>query len=83
VTDPLSTLRDWARYFNVDPGPLVDVMRLLKIKAKGMSEWDRSTVLSFDEIHISNKVSIDQANQQVVGPHRACQVPNHGANASR
>jgi hypothetical protein len=70
----LSTLRDWARCFNVDPGPLVDVMRMLKIKAKGMSEWDRLTVLSFDEIYISNKVSIDQANQQVVGPHRACQV---------
>jgi hypothetical protein len=47
---------------------------MLKIKAKGMSEWDRLTVLSFDEIYISNKVSIDQANQQVVGPHRACQV---------
>lgn len=71
----LSTLtREWARRLHLQEGTLQCVIDLMKIKGKDMPVLDRLTTLSFDEIHISNKVDIDAPAQQIVGPHKTCQV---------
>lgn len=70
----MSTLRDWARCLHLDTGTLTSVIQLMKVKGKGLTEMDRLTVLTFDEIYVSNRISIDPEMQQVIGPHKTCQV---------
>lgn len=47
----LSTLRKWASTFCVDEGILTDVFKVIKYKGRDMSDVDKLTVVSFDEIH--------------------------------
>lgn len=70
----LSTLRDRAASFNLQPGMLYDVLTLLKAKASNMDENDRLCVLSFDEMYVSNRVDIDKKDEQKIGPHKSCQT---------
>lgn len=70
----LSTLRTWANKLNLEEGILNDVMVLMKNKARDFSDLERLTVLSFDEIYISNKICIDKKQQKKLGPHRSCQT---------
>ncbi|KAF2896683.1 hypothetical protein ILUMI_09498 [Ignelater luminosus] len=70
----LSTLRRWASSLNLKPGILTEVLQLMKEKAKCLDERERITVLSFDEIYVSNQICIDPKNEQIIRPHRACQV---------
>lgn len=35
---------------------------------------DRLTVLSYDEMAVSNQIALDVKNQQIIGPHRNVQV---------
>lgn len=39
-----------------------------------MSDVDKLTIVSFDEIHLSNAIAIDQRREQVIGPHKKCQI---------
>jgi hypothetical protein len=39
-----------------------------------MTEVDRLTVLSFDEIKISEEVSFDKGREKIMGPHSYVQV---------
>lgn len=69
-----STLRTWAATFNLNPGVLLNVLRLLKIKASELKEIDKLCVLSFDEIYVSNRIDIDKKNEEKIGPHKTCQT---------
>lgn len=70
----ISTLRKWAQQFMCDTGVLCDVLALMKSKSKELTNFEKIAVLSFDEIKISNKISLDRKNEQVVGPHNYAQV---------
>jgi hypothetical protein len=70
----LSTLRRWALNLKLNPGVLTDVIKLMKQKSVALNENERLCSLSFDEIYISNRLCIDQKEQQVFGIHKSCQV---------
>lgn len=60
----ISTLRNWAQKFDVTPGILNDVLRIMKLKGENMTVFERLTVLSYDEVYISNDIAIDRRNEQ-------------------
>lgn len=70
----LSTLRKWVASFNVDEGILNDVMLIMKYKGKNMTEFEKATVICFDEIHLSNQMAIERKRERVIGPYKKCQV---------
>lgn len=69
----MSTLKNWARKFDVMPGILNDVLAIMKHKAGSLTELERMTVLTFDEFYISNDVAINRKDEEVIGPHKTCQ----------
>lgn len=69
----MSTLRNWARKFNVMPGILNDVLAIMKNKAGNLTELERFTVLTFDEVYISNYVAINRKDEEVSGLYKTYQ----------
>lgn len=69
-----STLGMWAQKLNMEEGILKDVLLIMKEKAKIMNSFEKLTVISYDEVYISNQMSIDRKEEQVIGPYRTCQV---------
>ncbi|KAJ3665372.1 hypothetical protein Zmor_000869 [Zophobas morio] len=69
----LSTLRKWASSFIIN-GILHSVLYLMKEKAKTLSEMERLTVLSIDEMFIKDEICLDRSLEQVFGPHKTVQV---------
>ena len=41
-------------------GVLNEVIEIMKYKEETMSELEKLTILSFDEVHLSNRVDIDR-----------------------
>lgn len=70
----VQTLRNWSANFNVKPGLLKDILKIMQIKGRDLSVVQRLTVLSFDEVYISNKVDLERREQKIYGPHRTSQV---------
>lgn len=70
----LSTLRKWVASFNLDEGILTDVLLIMKYKGENMTEFEKATVICFDEIHLSNQMAIERRQERVIGPHKKCQV---------
>lgn len=69
----LSTLRKWASNIKVEPGMLGTILNCMKYKGKNMQTHEKLVILTFDEIHLDNKIAIDRKLQQVVGSHKSCQ----------
>ncbi|CAL1687559.1 unnamed protein product [Lasius platythorax] len=69
----MSTWKNWARKFDVMPGILNDVLAIMKNKAGSLTELERLTVLTFDEVYISNDVAINRKDEEVIEPHKTCQ----------
>ncbi|XP_024883943.1 synaptonemal complex protein 1-like [Temnothorax curvispinosus] len=68
----MTTLRNWARKFDVMPDILNDVLAIMKNKAGSLTELEKLTVLTFDEVYISNDVAINRKDEEVIGPHKTC-----------
>lgn len=68
-----STLRKWCFKFDVQPGILKKVLKVMKEKGQNLSTAKKLTVLSFDEVHISNKYDMDKKHQRIYGSHKKCQ----------
>jgi len=68
-----STLRNWAASFDTKPGILKDVLKIMQSKGENLSAADKITVLTFDEIYISNLLDLERKEQQIYGPHKTCQ----------
>lgn len=69
----VQTLRNWSADFNVKPGILKDVIRIMQSKGQDLSIIEKLTVLSFDEIYISNKVDLERREQKIYGPNKTSQ----------
>lgn len=41
---------------------------------ESIKEKDRLTVLSYDEMSVSNQIGLDVKTQQIIGPHKNVQV---------
>ena len=57
-----------------EKGYLFDVDVLLRLKAAGLSDRDRTVTLSFDEMYVKQDISYDQEADQFVGPHSRANV---------
>lgn len=68
-----STLQNWVAKFNISPGILNDVLKIMSSKENDLSITEKLIVLTFDEIYVSNKLEIEQKQQKVYGPHKTCQ----------
>lgn len=69
-----ATLHRWAAKTKVSPGIQTKVLLILEKLGKMMPERERLVVISFDEMHISQRVQYDQSRDAVVGPHSQVQV---------
>lgn len=69
-----SSIRNWTSKFLVKPGILDSVLNIMDTKGQKLSVAEKLTVLTFDEVYISNKIDIERREQKVYGPHKTCQV---------
>lgn len=63
-----STLQNWVVKFNTSPGILNDVLKIMASKGNNLSITEKLTVLTFDELYVSNKLEIERTQQKVYGP---------------
>ena len=70
----LSTLRRWAATFDVRPGHLKNVAKLMQQKAKDLSVIERLTAISFDEMFIKSQICLEKKYETVFGSNRTVQV---------
>lgn len=70
----ISTLKKWVAKFECPPGIMKNVINIMKMKSSTFNAMDKITVLSFDEMSLSNLASIDRKYEQKIGPHKNCQV---------
>ncbi|XP_071643599.1 uncharacterized protein [Temnothorax longispinosus] len=69
----ISILQNWCATFNVQPGILKDVFKIMEDKGQNLSITEKLTILSFDELYISNKVDLERKEQKIYGPYKTCQ----------
>lgn len=70
---PSVTIRTWIAHFQLRPGLLHEVLNIMHIKGQDLTILQKLTVLTFDEVYISNKIDIER-EQKVYGSHKNCQV---------
>jgi len=68
-----ATLHNWVASFNIPPGILTDVIKIMFDKGNNLSTIEKLTVITFDEIYISNKLDLERREQQIYGPCKTCQ----------
>lgn len=68
-----TTLHNWVDQFKVSPGILHDVINIMSRIGLNLSTTEKLTVLTFDELYISNKLDLERKQQKIYGPHRTCQ----------
>ena len=67
-----TTLQNWCATFNILPGVLKDVLDIMKDKGHNLCTTEKLTVLTFDELYVSNKVDLERKEQKIYGPHKTC-----------
>ena len=55
-------------------GVLEDVLNIMKLNGDGLQDYEKLTVLMFDEVKISTTMEYDVLRDEVVGPHSQMQV---------
>ncbi len=60
------TLPMWTRYFACQPGPLTEVVQIMKQEAMSMKPIYRICVLSFDEMSINSRFALDKTDNMIV-----------------
>lgn len=69
----VTTLQNWCVTFNVPPGILKHVLKIMERKGHELTTTEKLTVLTFDEVYVSNKLDLERKEQKVYGPHKTCQ----------
>jgi len=70
----LSSLQRWAKSMNMRNGVLKDVLNIMKLTGDGLQDYQKLTILMFDEVKISITMEYDVLRDEVVGPHSQMQV---------
>lgn len=68
-----TTLHNWVAKFNVLPGILSDVLKIMSSKENDLSVTKKLTILTFDELYVCNKLDMERKQQKIYGPHKTCQ----------
>lgn len=69
----LRTLREWASSIDMRTGHIEKVYELLEIAGRQMTEQERITMISYDEVSTKEDIERDR-NDQVFGPYKEMQV---------
>ena len=70
----ISSLQRWASRLEMREGILTDVLRIMSIAAHEMSDFEKVTVIQFDEVKVNTLYEYDKSVDEVVGPHSQLQV---------
>jgi len=70
----ISSLQRWAKNIGMRNGILHDVLKIMKINGNTLQNYEKLTVLMFDEMKIATTMEYDQLKDEVVGPHSQMQV---------
>jgi hypothetical protein len=70
----VSTLLRFFKDFQIQPGFLESVAKLVRVKVASMTELEKVATASFDEVHLKSGLAYDRKYDQVVGPHREANV---------
>lgn len=70
----ISTLQNWANKIDIQTGVLKSVLKIIQIAGRTMEDFERQTVLSFDEMKVSEIYEYFKKNDEVIGPHKYMQV---------
>jgi len=55
-------------------GVLQDVLKIMKLNGETLEDYEKLTVLMFDEVKVSYTMEYDVLHDQVLGPHNQMQV---------
>jgi len=72
----VSSVKRYLSTIRFEPGMLEIVINLLEYVGQSMSELERQSALTFDEMHIHQTCCYDATRDQVYGPSRQVQVIN-------
>lgn len=70
----LRTLQRYAQLINLRSGVLQDVLNFMKVTGETMPRDKRTTVLLFDEMSVRGLYEYNQADDEIMGPHKYLQV---------
>lgn len=70
----LSCLPRWAKTIDMRNGVLQDVLKIMKLNGETLNDYEKLTVLMFDEVKVSYTMEYDVLHDQVLGPHNQMQV---------
>jgi hypothetical protein len=70
----IATLKKWAAKLNFRQGILQDVLRFMKIAGMKLSNFEKVTVLNFDEMKVHSTHEFDKIRDEIIGPHSQMQV---------
>lgn len=70
----LSSLRRWVSTFECSSGILKHVILLMEHNGRKLTDYEKITALSFDEMSLSKQICFEQKYEQIVGPHSHVQV---------
>ena len=69
-----TTIYDWIKNINCEPGLQKSSLRLMKHKSKDMPLKDRVCMIMFDEMSLSEEYCFDRKADRVYNPHSKAQV---------
>lgn len=70
----LSSLQRWAKNIDMRNGILEDVIKMMQLSGSLLQDYEKLTVLMFDEVKISSTMEYDVLHDEVVGPYSQMQV---------
>lgn len=70
----ISSLQRWASNLSLRQGVLPDVIQIMDVAGQNMNNFEKTTVLSYDEMKIASTLEYDQKEDEVVGPHSYLQI---------
>ncbi|XP_035206866.1 uncharacterized protein LOC118181783 [Stegodyphus dumicola] len=70
----VSSLRRWARTIEMRHGLLSSILRIMEVAGENLDNFQRLTVLSFDEIKVEKTLEYDAINDEIVGPFSQMQI---------
>ncbi|KAF0715122.1 THAP-type domain-containing protein [Aphis craccivora] len=74
----LSSLQRWAKTIEMKNGILGDVLKIMKLNGDTLKDYEKLTVLMFDEVKISSTVEYDVLHDEFIGPHNQMQLDGIG-----
>jgi hypothetical protein len=69
-----STLQRWCSKFQCIPGVQNNVLKIMSSNSTNLSELERKTILSFDEMSVDSRISYHAGLDQALGPFSKVQV---------